>query len=54
MMELMFAPWAQVSTKPKYKQVIDVYFNKISRVESMDALSLLTPKDGAYILYPKG
>ncbi|WP_299147713.1 Fe-S cluster assembly protein SufD [uncultured Dokdonia sp.] len=41
-------------TKPKYKQVIDVYFNKIAKGESMDALNTAYAKDGAYIYIPKG
>lgn len=41
-------------TKSKYKQVIDVYFNKIAKGDSMDALNTAYAKDGAYIYIPKG
>ena len=41
-------------TKPKYKQVIDVYFNKIVKGEAMDSLNTAFAKEGAYIYIPKG
>tara|TARA_R110001632_G_scaffold95933_3_gene202131 strand:+ start:1608 stop:2921 length:1314 start_codon:yes stop_codon:yes gene_type:complete len=41
-------------TKPKYKQVIDVYFNKIAKDESLNALNTAFAKEGAYIYIPKG
>ena len=41
-------------SKPKYKQVIDVYFNKIAKDESLNALNTAFAKEGAYIYIPKG
>ena len=41
-------------TKPKYQQVIDVYFNKIAKEESLTALNTAFAKEGAYIYIPKG
>ncbi len=41
-------------TKPMYKQVIDVYFNKIaSREESLTTLNTAFSREGAYIYIPK-
>ena len=40
-------------TKPKFKQVIDVYFNKIAKNESLTALNTAFAKEGAYIYVPK-
>jgi Fe-S cluster assembly protein SufD len=41
-------------TKPMYKQVIDVYFNKIaSRDESLTTLNTAFSREGAYIYIPK-
>ena len=40
-------------TKPKFKQVIDVYFNKIAKKESLTALNTAFAKEGAYIYVPK-
>lgn len=41
-------------TKPMYKQVIDVYFNKIaSKDESLTSLNTAFSKEGAYIYIPK-
>lgn len=40
--------------KPMYKQIIDVYFNKIaSKVDSMTSLNTAFSKEGAYIYIPK-
>ncbi len=41
-------------TKPKYKQIIDVYFNKIAKEESLTSLNTAFAKEGAYIYIPKG
>ncbi|WP_299764132.1 Fe-S cluster assembly protein SufD [uncultured Dokdonia sp.] len=41
-------------TKSKYKQVIDVYFNKIVKEESLTSLNTAFARDGAYIYIPKG
>jgi len=41
-------------SKPKYRQLIDTYFNKISPVDdSMTALNTSYAKEGAYIYIPK-
>ena len=41
-------------TKPMYKQVIDVYFNKIaSKEESLTTLNTAFSREGAYIYIPK-
>ncbi len=41
-------------TKPMYKQVIDVYFNKVaSKEESLTTLNTAFSKEGAYIYIPK-
>ena len=41
-------------TKPMYKQVIDVYFNKVaSKDESLTTLNTAFSKEGAYIYIPK-
>lgn len=41
-------------TKPQYKQVIDVYFNKVaSKDESLTTLNTAFSKEGAYIYIPK-
>ncbi len=41
-------------TKPMYKQVIDVYFNKIaSKEESLTSLNTAFSREGAYIYIPK-
>jgi len=41
-------------TKPRYKQIIDVYFNKIaSKDESLTSLNTAFSKEGAYIYIPK-
>jgi Fe-S cluster assembly protein SufD len=41
-------------TKPKYKQVIDTYFNKIAnREESLTALNTAFASEGAYINIPR-
>ncbi len=41
-------------TKPMYKQVIDVYFNKIaSKDESLTSLNTAFSREGAYIYIPK-
>ena len=40
-------------TKPKFKQVIDVYLNKIAKKESLTALNTAFAKEGAYIYVPK-
>tara|TARA_R110000796_G_scaffold37722_1_gene95048 strand:+ start:89599 stop:90915 length:1317 start_codon:yes stop_codon:yes gene_type:complete len=41
-------------TKPMYKQIIDVYFNKIaSKEESLTTLNTAFSKEGAYIYIPK-
>jgi len=42
-------------TKPMYKQVIDVYFNKVaSKDESLTTLNTAFSREGAYIYIPKG
>lgn len=41
-------------TKDKYKPVIDVYYNKIAREDSLTALNTAFAKEGAYIYIPKG
>lgn len=42
-------------TKPKYKEVIDTYFNKIaSQDESLTSLNTAFASEGAYINIPKG
>ncbi len=41
-------------TKPMYRQVIDVYFNKVaSKEESLTTLNTAFSKEGAYIYIPK-
>ena len=41
-------------TKPQYKQIIEVYFNKIaSKDESLTSLNTAFSKEGAYIYIPK-
>ncbi len=41
-------------TKPMYKQVMDVYFNKVaSKDESMTSLNTAFSREGAYIYIPK-
>ncbi|SHH07186.1 Fe-S cluster assembly protein SufD [Flagellimonas flava] len=41
-------------TKPQYKQVIDVYFNKVaSKDETLTTLNTAFSKEGAYIYIPK-
>jgi Fe-S cluster assembly protein SufD len=41
-------------TKPKYKMVIDTYFNKIaSKDESLTTLNTAFANEGAYINIPK-
>lgn len=40
--------------KPKYKQIIEVYFNKIAKDESLNALNTAFAKEGAYVYIPKG
>ncbi len=41
-------------TKPMYKQVIDVYFNKVaSKDESLTSLNTAFSREGAYIYIPK-
>lgn len=40
--------------KAKYKQVIDVYFNKIAQENSLTSLNTAFAKEGAYIYIPKG
>lgn len=41
-------------TKPKYKPVIDKYFNKIAKTDSLVSLNTAFAKEGAYIYVPKG
>ncbi len=41
-------------TKPKYKPVIDTYFNKIARKDSLTSLNTAFAREGAYIYVPKG
>jgi len=41
-------------TKPMYKQIIDVYFNKVaSKMESLTTLNTAFSREGAYIYIPK-
>ena len=40
-------------TKPKYKAVIEAYFNKIAAKESITSLNTAFAKEGAYINIPK-
>ena len=40
-------------TKPKYKAVIDKYFNKISKPDNLTSLNTAFTKEGAYIHIPK-
>lgn len=41
-------------TKPMYKQIVDVYFNKVaSKVESLTTLNTAFSREGAYIYIPK-
>jgi Fe-S cluster assembly protein SufD len=41
-------------TKPMYKQIIDVYFNKVaSTEESLTTLNTAFSREGAYIYIPK-
>ena len=40
--------------KDKYKAVIDVYYNKIAKENSLTALNTAFAKEGAYIYIPKG
>lgn len=40
--------------KAKYKPVIDVYYNKIARENSLTSLNTAFAKEGAYIYIPKG
>ena len=40
-------------TKPKYKPVIDKYFNKIAKEDSLTSLNTAFAKEGAYIYVPK-
>jgi len=39
--------------KPKYKTIIDTYFNKIAKQDSLTALNTAFSKEGAYIHIPK-
>lgn len=41
-------------TKPKYRPVIDVYFNKILKEDSLTSVNTAFAKEGAYIYVPKG
>ncbi len=41
-------------TKPKYQQIIDVYYNKIAKEDSLTSLNTAFAKEGAYIYIPKG
>ncbi len=41
-------------TKDKYKAVIDVYYNKIAKENSLTSLNTAFAKEGAYIYIPKG
>lgn len=41
-------------TKPKYKSVIENYFNKIAKEDNMTSLNTAFAKEGAYIVIPKG
>ncbi|MDC7995146.1 Fe-S cluster assembly protein SufD [Altibacter sp. HG106] len=40
-------------SKPKYKPVIEAYFNKVAKQESLTALNTAFAKEGAYIYIPK-
>ncbi len=40
-------------TKSKYKPVIDVYYNKIAKEDSLTSLNTAFAKEGAYIYIPK-
>lgn len=40
-------------TKSKYKTVIDAYFNKVAKQESLTSLNTAFAKEGAYIYIPK-
>jgi len=40
-------------SKPKYKAVIENYFNKIAKEESLTSLNTAFAKEGAYIFIPK-
>ena len=40
-------------SKPKYKPVIETYFNKVAGEDSMTALNTAFAKEGAYIYIPK-
>lgn len=40
-------------TKPKYKAVIDKYFNKIAKPDNLTSLNTAFTKEGAYIHIPK-
>ena len=40
--------------KPKYKPLVEKYFNQATPKESMDALNTAFSKEGAYIRVPKG
>jgi len=40
--------------KPKYKMVIDTYFNKIANKDSLTSLNTAFSKEGVYINIPKG
>lgn len=39
--------------KPKYKQIIETYYNKVAKKESMTSLNTAFAKEGAYIYIPK-
>ena len=41
-------------TKPKYKAVIDKYFDKILKKDSLTSLNTAFAREGAYIYVPKG
>ncbi|MCC4211484.1 Fe-S cluster assembly protein SufD [Leeuwenhoekiella parthenopeia] len=41
-------------TKPKYKSVIDKYFDKILKKDSLTSLNTAFAREGAYIYVPKG
>ncbi|PHQ31026.1 Fe-S cluster assembly protein SufD [Leeuwenhoekiella nanhaiensis] len=41
-------------TKPKYKPVIDKYFDKIVKKDSLTSLNTAFAREGAYIYVPKG
>lgn len=40
-------------SKPKYRPVIETYFNKVAREESLTSLNTAFAKEGAYIFIPK-